>query len=412
MRRRLALTWPLVAAPLAGAAPPWAVAAPSPAVPSPASDDPVRRQRVITFPRDHGAHLGQGIEWWYVTGWLASPAAPGVPTHGFQITFFRRRTGLALDNPSRFAAKHLLLAHAALTDVKLGKHLHSQRLARWSGAPDATLRHRAALHDADVAMGPWNLRRNPSNAANDGQASTWQANVTVGEGAAATSLALTMQRTQPVLLQGDAGFSRKGPEEAQASHYYSEPQLSVQAQLKQGTNALTLSGRAWLDHEWADSLMHPDAVGWDWIGINLNDGSALTAFQLRRKDGSVLWAGGSFRPAVRAGQGAAETAEAGKAARPASSVAAQSFKPQAVRFEPGRRWVSPSTQANYPVTWTITCPAGRFTVRSVLDAQELDARGSTGTVYWEGLAALHDAQDQPVGWGYLEMTGYAGALRL
>jgi predicted secreted hydrolase len=371
--------------------------------------DLVRRGRPINFPRDHGAHLGQAIEWWYVTGWLATEAAPDVPSHGFQVTFFRRRTGLAVNNPSRFAAKHLLLAHAALTDVRAGKHLHSQRLARWSGAPDATLRHRAALHDGDVAMGPWALRR---SAPSDGQAATWRASVTVGDGDATTTLALALQSTQPVLLQGDAGFSRKGPEEAQASHYYSEPQLSVQAQLVHGTNALTLKGRAWLDHEWADSLMHPDAVGWDWIGFNLNDGSALTAFQLRRKDGSVLWAGGSFRPAARSGQGAAETAEAAAAARPASSVAAQSFKPQAVRFEPGRRWLSPSTQANYPVTWTITCPAGRFTVRSVLDAQELDARGSTGTVYWEGLAALHDAHHQPVGWGYLEMTGYAGALRL
>jgi predicted secreted hydrolase len=197
-----------------------------------------------------------------------------------------------------------------------------------------------------------------------------------------------------VLLQGDAGFSRKGPDESQASHYYSEPQLRVQAQLSQGTSNLTLSGRAWLDHEWADSLMHPDAVGWDWIGINLDDGSALTVYQLRRKDGSVLWAGGSFRAAAGA------------------SAAARAFKPEDVRFEPGRRWRSPGTQANYPVTWTITCPAGRFTVRSVLDAQELDARGSTGTVYWEGLAALHNAQDERVGWGYLEMTGYAGALRL
>ena len=33
--------------------------------------------------------------------------------------------------------------------------------------------------------------------------------------------------------------------------------------------------------------MHPDAVGWDWIGMNLDDGSALTAFRLRREDGTA-----------------------------------------------------------------------------------------------------------------------------
>lgn len=404
MLRRLTFSLPLIAAPVSGLVPRWAVAAvasaPQPlALPTPAIapiDDPVRRKRAINFPRDHGAHLGQQIEWWYVTGWLASPSAPDDPSHGFQLTFFRRRTGLAQDNPSRFAAKHLLLAHAALTDVKAGKHQHSQRLARWSGVADATLRDRAALHDADIAMGPWSLRRSDA----DTLGATWQAKVAVGDGAAASSLALTLQRTQAVLLQGDAGFSRKGPDESQASHYYSEPQLRVQAQLSQGASNLTLSGRAWLDHEWADSLMHPDAVGWDWIGINLDDGSALTAFQLRRKDGSALWAGGSFRAA------------AGATAPAAASAAARAFKPEEVVFEPGRRWRSPGTQANYPVAWTITCPAGRFTVRSMLDAQELDARSSTGTVYWEGLAALHNAQGARVGWGYLEMTGYAGALRL
>jgi predicted secreted hydrolase len=31
-----------------------------------------------------------------------------------------------------------------------------------------------------------------------------------------------------VLLQGKAGLSRKGPDESQASYYYSEPQLRPQ----------------------------------------------------------------------------------------------------------------------------------------------------------------------------------------
>jgi predicted secreted hydrolase len=43
------------------------------------------------------------------------------------------------------------------------------------------------------------------------------------------------------------------------------------------------------------ALLHPDTVGWDWIGINLMDGSALTAFRLRDKDGHALWDGGSYR---------------------------------------------------------------------------------------------------------------------
>ena len=339
-----------------------------------AADGTIRRGRVLRFPRDHGAHLQARIEWWYATGWLGTEAAP---TAGFQLTFFRSRTGLAQDNRSRFAARHLLFAHAALT--RLGPnaaHLHDQRIARWSGAAAAAL-GRASVDGGVVQLGPWSLR-------DEGPA--WRARVP----ARGFTLDLTLARTQPLLLQGDAGYSRKGPDEAQASHYVSEPQLlATAAGGKDGKNAA--SGRAWLDHEWSDLVLHPEAVGWDWIGMNLFDGSALTAFVLRRRDGSVLWAGGSFR---------------------AAGTAAQIFPPAQVRFTPGRRWQSPGSAASYPVQWEIDTPAGRFSVRALLDAQELDSRSSTGTIYWEGLSELRDAQGRRVGLGYLEMTGYAAPLRL
>ena len=62
--------------------------------------------------------------------------------------------------------------------------------------------------------------------------------------------------------------------------------------------------------------------------------------------------------------------------------------------------------------WHLFTPAGRHTVRALLDAQELDSRQSTGTVYWEGLSELLDEGGSRVGLGYLEMTGYATPLRL
>ena len=77
-----------------------------------------------------------------------------------------------------------------------------------------------------------------------------------------------------------------------------------------------------------------------------------------------------------------------------------------------RRWRSATSGAEYPVAWTVQTPAGRFTVQALLDAQELDSRSSTGTVYWEGLSALLDDAGRHVGLGYLEMTGYAGRLVL
>jgi predicted secreted hydrolase len=156
-------------------------------------------------------------------------------------------------------------------------------------------------------------------------------------------------------------------------------------------------GRAWLDHEWSDSLLDPQAVGWDWIGMNLADGSALTAFRLRRADGSSVYAGGSFRAAAAAG---------------ATGVSARNFAPDEVRFTAGRAWASTSSRAVYPVEWLVETPAGNFTAKALLDNQELDSRASTGTIYWEGLSELRDSAGRVVGHGYLEMTGYSGRLSL
>jgi predicted secreted hydrolase len=125
--------------------------------------------------------------------------------------------------------------------------------------------------------------------------------------------------------------------------------------------------------------------------MNLDDGAALTAFRLRRADGSALWAGGSLRP--RGGT-------------------TRVFGPDEVRFEPLRWWRSALSPARYPVAWRVVTPAGTHEVRALLDAQELDSRASAGAIYWEGLSELLDAGGRRVGRGYVEMTGYAAPLGL
>lgn len=342
--------------------------------PALARAEPVRRGRVLQFPRDHGAHPDARIEWWYATGWIGDFVAP---THGFQLTFFRSRTGLAADSPSRFAPRQLLFAHAAVTELGARRHRHAQRIARWSGAADAAAA-RASTEGTDLRIGDWTL-------VDDGAAYTARL---ADDGFA---IELRLHRQQPPLLQGDRGFSRKGPLEAQASHYVTEPQLRVDGTLRIDGRPVPARGLGWLDHEWSDQLMPPEAVGWDWIGINLADGSALTAFQLRRADGRALWAGGSFR---------------------ATGGPVTAFGAGDVVFSPGRTWTSPTSSARYPVQWSLRTPAGEFEVRSLMDAQELDSRASTGTIYWEGLSELRDRDGRRVGLGYLEMTGYAGRLRL
>jgi predicted secreted hydrolase len=333
------------------------------------------RPRPLAFPADFGAHPDTRTEWWYVTGSLQA----GAQAHGFQVTFFRSRTGVADSHPSRFAARQLVFAHAAVTDMDSRRLRHDQRIARAGfGIADC------ATGDTAVVLRDWTLRR-------DGPPERSVYRAQAASEAGGFALDLTMSATQPVLLQGEGGFSRKGPRPGQASHYYSQPQLAVAGTLSLAGRRTTVSGRAWMDHEWSEAYLAPEARGWDWIGMNLDDGSALMAFRIRLADGSALWAGGSFRPP-------------GGAARP--------FAAGEVVFTPGRRWTSASSRAAYPVEWELATPAGRFVVKALLDNQELDSRGSTGAIYWEGLSELLDDRGRRVGRGYLEMTGYASALKM
>ena len=342
-------------------------------------------RRTLVFPRDHGAHPDLRTEWWYVTGALQAEGDTDAP-YGFQVTFFRSRTDVDAAQPSRFAARQLVFAHAALTDPHAGRLRHDQRIAR-AGFGIAE----AAEGDTDVRLRGWSMRREASVAPQAGSGPGHTYRVRLDAERQGFGFDFTLAATQAVLAQGAAGISRKGPDPAQTSHYLSEPQLAVTGTLAVDGRRLAVAGRAWLDHEWSDSYLQPGATGWDWIGFNLDDGAALMAFRIRLKDGAPLWAGGSFRPA---------------------GGAARQFAADAVRFTPLRTWQSPATQARYPVAWRVDTPAGTYEVRARLDAQELDGNASTGAIYWEGLSELFDAAGRRVGRGYLEMTGYAAPLRL
>jgi predicted secreted hydrolase len=356
----------------------WLAAASAPAFAQARAQAPDAPPSALRFPVDFGAHPQARTEWWYLTGSLGS----GARLWGFQVTFFRAATGIAGASASRFEASQLLFAHAALTDLEQRRLRHDQRAAR-SGFGIA----QAQVDDTAVTLRDWQISRAPG--ADHPQRSRYT--VRVASDRAGFGLALAVDATQPVLLQGEAGISRKGPGADETSRYYSEPQLATQGMLTLDGRQIAVQGRAWLDHEWSDAFVPTQAVGWDWIGMNLDDGSALTAFRLRRADGSSAHAGGSFR---RAGE------------------AVRAFGPGVLRFTPGRIWESAASRARYPVQWRIETPIGRFGVSALLDNQELDSRASTGAIYWEGLSDLFDDTGRRVGRGYLEMTGYAAPLRL
>jgi len=323
----------------------------------------------FTFPADHGSHPDYRTEWWYVTGWLETGA--GKPL-GFQVTFFRTRPGVAEDNPSDFAARQILIAHAAISDPALGRLWHEQRIAR-AGFGLAE----AESGRAEVWIDDWRL-------AGDGPA------LTAAIAASDFGFRLRLEPTQPPLLQGQGGYSQKGPDPQSASYYYSIPQLAVSGTIIRRGTSSTVSGRAWLDHEWSSAYLDSQAVGWDWIGINLVDGGAVMAFRIRDRSGRQRWAGATYRHA---------------------DGFVENFAPQAISFTPGRSWLSPRTAIRYPIDWQLAFGGYVLSLSPLQDDQESDSRKSTGAVYWEG-AIRAQGRGLPDGKGYLELTGYGAPLRL
>ncbi len=328
----------------------------------------VKTGRTLTFPRDHGAHPEYRTEWWYVTGWVESRGVE----RGFQVTFFRVRTGLQESNESQFAPKQLIFAHAAIADSEHGWLRLDQRVAR-EGFDLAA----ASVGETGVEIDGWTLFR-------DGDG--YRARIVASD----FVLNLDLAPTQPVLLQGRAGYSRKGPQAGQASYYYSIPQLRVSGSMQIGNESLPVQGEAWLDHEWSSEILPEEAQGWDWVGMNLGDGGALMAFRMRARNGETLWAGGSVRDA---------------------NGNVQILSPGDITFEPLRQWRSPRTGADYPVAMRVRAGTRVIDLEPLMDDQELDSSFSTGIIYWEG-AVRASVNGKPVGRGYLELTGYAGRPRM
>jgi predicted secreted hydrolase len=265
-----------------------------------------------------------------------------------------------------------LIAHCAISDPTRGRLWQDQRIRR-AGLGLAEAR----VGDTDVWVDDWRLQRSGAG---------YQARIMAEDFA----LNLDLEVTQPVLLNGVAGYSRKGPAPQSASYYYSEPHLRVRGSIARAARRDVVSGEAWLDHEWSSQYLDSAADGWDWVGLNLDDGGAVMAFRIRGHQGQSYWAGGTLRD---------------------SQGQVHGFGPDDVTFTPVRRWHSPRTGASYPVSWRLRLGARQFEIVPLLDDQENDTRLSSGAVYWEG--AVNAQEDShPVGAGYLELTGYDRPLSL
>ena len=328
----------------------------------------------LRFPRDHGAHPAFRTEWWYVTGNVGSDTGR---RFGVQLVFFRQ--ALAAAPPERtasLAARDVILAHAAVTDVDGAAFFAEERMARLAGGM-------AALRGGDAASFRVECADWSAVAAIDGDGFLPQQLRASGRGFA---FDLQLLPGTPPVLQGDRGLSKKGALPGNASIYYSMTRLPLRGTIRVGESEHRVEGSGWVDREWSTSALAPDQVGWDWFALQLDNGDDVMWYRLRRRDGSV---------------------------DPASSgilVSANGtrwlLQPAMTVTTPSGTWTASDGGAAYPAKWRLQSASPRFDLQidPVLPDQEL----RLFVRYWEGAVAVRGTRDGKAvsGRGYLEMTGY------
>ena len=322
------------------------------------------------FPRDHGSHPEFQTEWWYFTGALQTVQGA---TFGYELTFFRfALRAESVRTSSSWRTRDLILAHFAITDVEGQKfHLEEnlQRAAAGLAGADET-----SLH---VWMNDWRAKSSGKDI--DLVAGTQN------------RVQLQLRQKQDPILHGDQGLSWKSDDRQHASHYYSMPRLDTRGTLWWEGQQLEVTGTTWMDHEFFSDEILAQGAGWDWFSCRLEDGRDLMLYLLRYPDGSTYRSGTLVE----------------------SSGAYRALDVTDMTLQPLRSWVSPVTDTEYPVAWSLTLPNESITlqVEARVDQQEVLATETVGFAYWEGLSrftgSIHDVPVQ--GQGYVELTGYAKA---
>ena len=328
----------------------------------------------FVFPRDHFAHPCFRTEWWYFTGNLVSTEGR---RFGLQLTFFREGIDNPYPNPSRWRVEDLYLAHFAVSDIAEKNFFHTRRLNR-AGIELAG----ADQEQGRIWNGDWSARV---------QGDVWRLEA-AEEG---HRIQLALRSRKPPVIQGRDGVSQKADGEGHASHYYSLTRLETAGRLQSGGETYDVTGWSWMDHEFSTNLLQPDQVGWDWVSLQMEDGTEWMLFQLRLQDGT------------RDPHSAGSFVDAGGRARQLSAADFQML--------PLREWRSPHSGGRYPIGWRIRVPALGLAVEisAAFPDQELVSEDAGGTNYWEGSVVAEGTRNGvPVrGRGYLEMTGYGGPLQ-
>jgi predicted secreted hydrolase len=333
--------------------------------------------RKLAFPADHYSHPDFKTEWWYYTGHLQSQSGK---RYGYQVTFFRfglrDRQSEIKDKPPLFT--ELYMAHFAVSDIDRKKFLFRERINRGYQGKAGAATDRYLVWNED-----WKV---------EGDLKTHRIDVNDR----GTRLSLRLSSLKAPVLHGQNGLSQKGEGEGRASYYYSLTRLKTEGELTINGKTEKVEGLSWMDHEFGSNQLREDQVGWDWFSLQLDDQTELMLYLIRRKDGS------------------ADPYSSGTLVKADGTT--KHLKLEDFQIEILERWKSAKSGGNYPMRWKVTIPAEEIEVEIVPEFtdQELVTNRSTRVTYWEGAVRINGTiRQKPVtGDGYVEMTGYAGKLRI
>jgi predicted secreted hydrolase len=345
---------------------------------------------VYRFPADHLVHADYKTEWWYFTGSLSGA---GRAQYGYELTFFRQGVlapGLRSTPPlggegrSRFVQRDFKFAHFAITDLAHDRFLYTQRASRGAFGEAGAASDPPSPAQPFVWLDGWTLTAEADGA--------WRIQASSDDPAPMSIDLRLIPRTPPV-IEGTDGVSQKSAGLGNASHYYSFPRLATTGTLAvgRGSQPQPVHGDSWFDHEWASNQLGADQVGWNWFCLQLDDGSDVMLYAMRRRDGTV--------DPVSSGTFISASGSSEHLSRPDFEL------------QPLRTWQSVKSGARYPLAWHVRIPRHKIdaTIRARMDDQELVLPQIT---YWEGATEVSGTGPTGAlgGHGYMELTGYAGGL--
>lgn len=307
---------------------------------------------------------GAETEWWYYHGHLHTDAGE----FGFHLVFFRRCTKkikIGRIIHGRHFYDNAWFAHLSICDVKTKTFHYGERR---SGRGSST-----SIPSVQVAE--WSVYE--SNGVHQ---------LSAVSNAYQLDLELTPAKATSKNHINNAFVKTPGDE----TTYQTITRMHVQGQLTVNGTRYPTKGTAWMDRESGSFKLNQHLSGWDWFAIQTQDQHELMIYRMRDVKGNTT---PRSIAVISQPDGSSET----------SSL-------DDWQIVPTRYWLSKKTGIRYPVDWRITETNMKIDLRLTarVDHAEMDARGSSYMIYWEGPVAVSGTMSgkEIQASAYMELVGH------